>query len=247
MARPKRIHTPGLIRHVVARGNARMPIFLDDRDYRQFVFYLAEVVDEFGLTCWNYCLMTNHYHATLQPSLPNLSAAIRKLNGSYGQWWNRRHNRVGHVFQGRFKNQIVDHQDYLLTLSRYVVMNPVRAGMVPQPEAWPWSSYCATAGLSAAPAFLSVSSTLSLFGECEPTVLRERFAAAVIQADDPSFLDRLRSNEQIVGSKDFKYAVRGGLRFPLPSAPLSLEAEPESLLVRPAKTTLGGELERNVV
>ena len=91
--------------------------------------------------------MPNHYHATLQPSQPNLSEALRRLNSVYARWWNERHQRVGHVFQGRFKDQIVDRDSYLLTLSRYVVMNPVRAGLVERPEDWRWSSYRATAGL----------------------------------------------------------------------------------------------------
>ena len=195
-----------------------MAVFVDDRDYRQFVYLLGEIVEEFTLTCWNYCLMPNHYHATLQPSLANLSDAIQKLNSVYALWWIRRHSRVGHVFQGRFKSQIVDYQDYLLTLSRYVVMNPVRAGIVTRPEEWPWSSYRATVGLSAAPSFLSVGSTLSLFGSGDQVVLKERCAASFArQMDDPALLDRLRSNERIVGSRDFKEAVRSGMRFPLPA------------------------------
>jgi REP element-mobilizing transposase RayT len=218
----------------MSRGNGRMAVFLDDRDYRQFIYYLGEIVEEFGLTCWNYCVMPNHYHATLQPSLPNLSRAIQKLDGAYGQWWNRRHDRAGHVFQGRFKNQIVDYQEYLLTLSRYVVMNPVRAGIVSRPEDWHWSSYRATAGLGVAPSFLSVGYTLSLFGSGEEAVLRERFVASVARSDDPAMLDRIRSNEQILGPKDFKYAVRGGLRFPLPPGPPASPSEPGTPLVDPA-------------
>ena len=140
MARAPRIQTPTLIRHVTSRGNGRMRIFLDDADYRQFVYVLGDVVEEFAIRCWNYCLMPNHYHATLQPTLPNLSAAIRRLNSVYAQWWNTRHGLVGHVFQGRFKDQIVDEDAYMLTLSRYVAMNPVRAGLATSPEDWPWGS-----------------------------------------------------------------------------------------------------------
>jgi REP element-mobilizing transposase RayT len=133
MARAKRVQVPDLIRHVMSRGNARMPIFLDDCDYRQFVYQVGDVVEEFGLVCWNYCAMPNHYHLTVQPTRANLSAAIRKLNGTYGQWWNRRHGRVGHVFQGRFKDQIVDRNSYLMALSSYVVMNrcPCESGQPP--------------------------------------------------------------------------------------------------------------------
>ena len=104
-----------------------MTVFLDDIDYRHFVFLLGDVIEEFGIQCWNYCLMPNHYHLTLQPGRPNLSEAMRRLNGNYALWWNRRHQRVGHVFQGRFKDQIVDRESYLFAVTRYVLMNPVRA------------------------------------------------------------------------------------------------------------------------
>lgn len=186
-----------------------MTIFLDDTDYRHFVYMLGEVVEEFELECWNYCLMPNHYHATLKPTLPNLSEAIQRLNGGYAQWWNKRHSRVGHVLQGRFKDQIVDRDDYLVTLTRYVVRNPVRAALVHKPEEWRWSSYAATAGLSSAPAFLATGSTLSLFGTGDPPSLQERFVDYVLsEEEDKSKIDRIRSNEGILGNRSFKLAVR---------------------------------------
>ena len=188
----------------MARGNARMAIFLDDCDYRQFVYQLGDVIEEFGIVCWNYCVMPNHYHLTVQPTRANLSAAIRKINGTYGQWWNRRHGRVGHVFQGRFKDQIVDRDSYLLALSRYVVMNPVRAGLVNQPEEWVWSSYRPTAGLGPAPAFLSIEHTLRLFGDDPEPALQERFAATIAIHMDPALADRIRSNERVLGPRAFK-------------------------------------------
>jgi REP element-mobilizing transposase RayT len=185
-----------------------MCIFTDDADYRQFVHLLGDVVEEHDIACWNYCVMPNHYHATLQPADSNISAAIRCLNSRYAQWWNRRHERVGHVFQGRFKDQIVDRESYLLTLSRYVVMNPVRAKLVARPEDWSWSSYRATAGLERAPAFLDVASTLKLFGDGPIETLQSRFTNSVpIASDDPASIDRLRSNERILGSKAFKKLI----------------------------------------
>jgi putative transposase len=192
----------------MSRGNGRMCIFLDEADYRQFVFILGDVVETFGLECWNYCLMPNHYHATLQPSRPNLSEAIRRLNSVYALWWNKRHQRVGHVFQGRFKAQVVDREAYLMVLSRYVVMNPVRSGIVERPEDWPWSSFRATAGLEPAPPFLGTSATLRLFGEDPEPVLQARFASAVsTHQDEHASLDRIRSNERILGSSAFKNRV----------------------------------------
>lgn len=182
-----------------------MCIFLDDADYRQFVYLLGDVLEGFSIRCWNYCVMPNHYHATVEPTQRNLSEAIRQVNGVYAQWWNRRHGRVGHVFQGRFKDQIVDREGYLLVLSRYVPMNPVRAGLVKLPEDWMWSSYRATLGLSPVPAFLDVSSTLRLFGDGEESGLRPHFSRFVCEKDnDLTAVDRIRSEERILGSRKFK-------------------------------------------
>lgn len=205
MSRRARIPTPMLIRHVMSRGNGRMAIFLDDADYRQFVHILGDIVERFDIQCWNYCVMPNHYHATLQPVRPNLSEALRCLHGHYAQWWNRRHQRVGHVFQGRFKDQIVERESYLFALSRYVMVNPVRAGLVERPENWPWSSYRATAGLSPTPSFLSTSLTLGLFGDGSVDTLQSMFAAFVTESpDDIERCDRIRSNDRVLGTHAFK-------------------------------------------
>jgi putative transposase len=196
----------------MSRGNGRMCIFHDDEDYRHFIYLLGDVVEEFDIECWNYCLMPNHYHATLRPTQTNLSNAIRRLNSVYGQWWNRRHGRVGHVFQGRFKDQVVDRDRYLLTLSRYVVTNPVRGRLVERPEEWPWSSYRATAGLSDAPAFLAVSSTLRLFGDGQDAELQARYAGCVATPPaDLTLTDCIRSNERILGSDAFKRLVKSSV------------------------------------
>lgn len=192
----------------MARGNGRMAIFLDDRDYRESVYLLGEIVEQFALECWNYCMMPNHYHLTLQPTRANFSEAIQRLNSQYASWWNRRHSRVGHAFQGRFKDQIVGEDSYLLTLSRYVVMNPVRAGLVARPEDWPWSSYRATIGDCPPASFLAISKTLRLFGEGPETELQSRFIRfATASPEDPT-IDRFRSNEHIIGTTAFKQRVQ---------------------------------------
>lgn len=213
MARSPRLQIPHLIRHVMSRGNGRMEIFLDDTDYRQFVHLLGEVMEDSSIPCWNYCVMPNHYHLTIQPSLPNLSEALRRLNSSYAQWWNRRHGRVGHVFQGRFKDQIVDRETYLLTLSRYVVLNPVRAGLVSSAEAWRWSSYAAVAGLIAAPSFVVTASTLQLFGTGPDAILRNHYVHFInAAADDHAIFERIRSNDRVLGSRTFKETIRSRAR-----------------------------------
>jgi putative transposase len=212
MARLKRLQIPGLIRHVVARGNGRMRIFLDDADFREFTHTLGEVVERYQVHCWNYCIMPNHYHVTLQPTLPNLSTALRCLNGVYAQWWNRRHAQVGHVFQGRFRDHIVDGQDYLMALTRYVAMNPVRAGLVERPEDWPWSSYRQTVGASANESFVATQLTLNLFGD--DLVLAQSSFAAFLKSNscDETLVDRFRSNERVLGTSAFKAKVQSLLR-----------------------------------
>jgi len=196
----------------MSRGNAKMAIFHDERDYRTFLKLFGRVIELYSIRCWNYCLMPNHYHATLQPTLPNLSEAIRRLNGAYGHWWNLRHGRVGHVFQGRFKAQIVDREEYLITLSRYVVLNPVRAKLTKRPEDWLWSSYRATAGLSPTPQFLDSRATLGLFSSGDEKERQARFAQVMTsEHDDPSTIDRIRSNERVLGSLAFKDRVAPAL------------------------------------
>jgi len=127
MARALRIEYPGPLYHVTARGNAQQDIFLGDEDRQQFLAVLSRVVSRFHLLLHAYCLMDNHFHLLVETPEANLSEAIRQLNGVYTQAFNRRHQRVGHVLQGRFKAIVVDRDSYLLELCRYVVLNPVRA------------------------------------------------------------------------------------------------------------------------
>jgi len=209
MGRAARQDIEGAWHHVMNRGVDRGRIFFTRGDGVAFEGLLADGSKMLGVEVHAYCLMPNHYHATWQPTLPNFSEAVRELNGNYGQWWNRKHGRVGHVFQGRFKDQIVDRDTYLLTLSRYVVMNPVRGGLVKVPDDWMWSSYRATVGLCSTPSFLAVDATLSLFGEGEESLLRARFIDAVNRQWDPAADDRIRSKQRILGTKAFKDLILG--------------------------------------
>jgi REP element-mobilizing transposase RayT len=186
-----------------------MDIFTDARDYREFEFLLAQVVDEFDVECWGFCGMRNHYHAIIRPTRANISDAMRKLNGEYGQWWNQRHGKVGHVFQGRFKDQIVQGDKYLMTLMRYVARNPLRAGFVEDLAAWPSGSYRALSGLETPPSFLSVDSVLRQFGTEDLATLQGRFAALVLgDKEDAAILDRIRSRDLVIGDSEFAKAVR---------------------------------------
>lgn len=164
MARPLRLQFPDGIYHVTARGNDRRPIFEGEDDCGRFLVVLAATVARYRVVCHAYCLMGNHYHALLQTPEANLSAAMRQLNGVYTQRFNRRHERSGHLLQGRFGAELVDGEAYLREVCRYVVLNPVRAGLVAHPGDWRWSSYRATAGEAVAPGFLTVDWVRALCG-----------------------------------------------------------------------------------
>lgn len=150
MTRPLRIEFPGAIYHVTSRGDRREPIFDDDVDRQAFVDVVALALGRFDACALAFCLMDNHYHLVLHTRRPNLSALMHLVNGAYTQAYNRRHAKVGHLFQGRFKAILVDRDAYLLEVCRYVDLNPVRARMVVDPAQWPWSSYRAHTGLVSA-------------------------------------------------------------------------------------------------
>ena len=163
VSRPLRIEYPGAVYHITSRGNARQNIYTDDDDREKFLSIFALVVERFHWICHSYCLMDNHYHLLLETPVPNLSAGMRQLNGIYTQAFNRHHRRGGHLFQGRFKAIVVEKQAHLLELSRYIVLNPVHAGMVQSPEGYLWSSYCATIGQTKLADFLTVKWLLENF------------------------------------------------------------------------------------
>ncbi|MBI4688831.1 MAG: transposase [Nitrospirae bacterium] len=146
MARPLRIEYDGAVYHVTSRGNARKSIFKDDEDRIFFLDTLKKVNDKYNLLCHAYCLMNNHYHLVIETPDGNLSKGMRQINGVYTQLYNKRHDRVGHIFQGRYKAILIQKESHLLEVSRYVVLNPVRAKAVKHPDEWKWSSYRGTAG-----------------------------------------------------------------------------------------------------
>jgi REP element-mobilizing transposase RayT len=187
MARPLRIEFDGALHHVMARGNARAAIFLDDADRAEYVDQLFRVAERFDWLVWAYCLMGNHYHLLIETPSGGLSRGMRELNGVYTQGFNRRHGRVGHLLQGRFKAVLVDKDSYLLELSRYIVLNPVRARLVGTAGEWRWSSYQGVMGKAKAAPQLAVANTLALFSAHDGAARRAfaRFVAAGVDADDP--------------------------------------------------------------
>ena len=178
MSRSIRIEFPDALYHVTARGDRREDIFEDDADRQIFLSTLEQVITQFNWLCHAWCLMDNHYHLMIQTPDGNLSKGMRQLNGVYTQTSNRRHKRVGHLFQGRFKAILVDSDAYLLELARYVVLNPVRAGMVKKPGDWSWSSYRASVGLEPAAPWLEVDGLLAQFGK-RRSLAQQRYAQFV--------------------------------------------------------------------
>lgn len=164
MSRPLRVQYPGAVYHITSRGNARQPIFWEDADRGLFLDLVSCVISRYEWLCQAYCLMDNHYHLLVETPRPNLSLGMRQLNGLYTQAFNRRHSRVGHLFQGRYKAILVEREAHLLELCRYVVLNPLRVNARRRVENWKWSSYRATAGLAPVPEFLTVEWVLRQFG-----------------------------------------------------------------------------------
>jgi len=188
MARPLRIEFPGALYHVMARGNARAAIFEDADDRLNLLEILGRTCGRFDWTVWAYCLMDNHYHLLVETHAATLSRGMREINGQYTQAYNRRHRRVGHVLQGRYKAVLVERDPYLLELSRYIVLNPVKARMVKRVEQWPWSNYGAVLGRTKAADWLAARKTLELFHTDRSTARRaySRFVADGIRAVDPT-------------------------------------------------------------
>lgn len=146
MARPLRIEYPGAVYHVMSRGDSCESIAHDDSDRELFLSVLTTAIERHNLLIHGYCLMENHYHLLAETPDGNLAECMHLVNGMYTQAFNRAHKRVGHVYQGRYKAILVQKEEYLLALIRYIERNPIRAGLVERPEHWAWSSYRFTAG-----------------------------------------------------------------------------------------------------
>ena len=141
MARPLRILYEGAFYHVTARGNERRKVFLSHTDYEKFLSYLTEAINKYGVLVHAFVLMTNHYHLLVETPKANLSSFMHTLNSAYTTYFNIKRYRSGHLFQGRYKAILVDADNYFLELSRYLHLNPVRAGMTEKPEDYPYSSF----------------------------------------------------------------------------------------------------------
>jgi len=201
MARPLRIEYEGALYHVTSRGNDRARIFFTDADREAFPKLLMEAAERFSWIFHAYCLMTNHFHLVVEIPNANLSRGMRHINGVFTQRINRLNKRSGHLLQGRFKSILVEKESYLLELARYVVLNPVREGMVRSAKDWKWSSYRATAGQAEIPSFLAVEWLLSQF-DPDMTRARKAYRRFVRQGRGIEIWSELRHGN-VLGSKCF--------------------------------------------
>ncbi|HKV69242.1 MAG TPA: transposase [Gaiellales bacterium] len=173
MARPPRTSYPGAVHHVTARGVGRVEIFGSDRDYEVFLATLVEAGRLARWSCLSYCLMPNHFHLLLaRVDTAGLSSGMQFLNGTYASRYNTAHERTGHVFQGRFHDELVRRDEHLLEAIRYIALNPVRGGLVPRAELWRWSSHRAIAGAHSRHEWLHEKAVLGLFNADEAVARR---------------------------------------------------------------------------
>ena len=177
MSRPLRIEFAGAYYHVTSRGNERKEIFKSRRDREKFLEYLESSTQRYGAVIHCYCLMGTHYHLLIETPHGNLSQIMRHINGAYTTYYNVKRQRAGHLFQGRYKAILVEADSYATELSRYIHLNPVRAGIVSRPEEYEWSSYKSYVG-GQEPRWLKSHFILEYFGN-ESAAARKQYASFV--------------------------------------------------------------------
>jgi len=202
MARPLRIEFSGAIYHITSRGNAQADIYITDQDRWMFLDLFGRVCEQFNWSCHAYCLMTNHYHVVIETGDGNLSKGMRHMNGVYTQAFNRQHRRVGHVFQGRYKAILVDKDNYLLEVIRYVLLNPVRAQMTKTAGQYPWSSYRGMIDKIEAPGWLSRDWVLGQFAKSKKQAQQKFIQFIRNGKDQPPLWENLR-NQMYLGDERF--------------------------------------------
>ena len=207
MTRPLRIELAGGVYHVTSRGDRRENIYFCDADRRAWLELLGKVCERFNWMCHAWCQMSNHYHIVVETVEGNLSQGMRQLNGVYTQHINSAYQRVGHVFQGRYKSILVEKESYLLELARYVVLNPVRAGIVDDPQQWSWSSYAAMTGEKQAPPWLQTDWILGQFNRNRDQAVMGYVDFVRAGAGMPSVWERLRG-QVYLGSDAFLQRIQ---------------------------------------
>jgi REP element-mobilizing transposase RayT len=193
-----------MLHHVMSRGNDKREMFVDEVDYARYLALLERSARRFSVTVNGYCLMPNHVHLLLRPTVHPLSRLMQHVNSAYCGWFNRRHGRVGHVLQGRYKAQIVEGGPSFLRVLRYVMLNPVAAGKVTRAADWPWSSFRHTAGIDSAPTFLVLSDVWHTFQPADRAHAQHSFQRFV----DGASVGPQPATGLVMGSDDFIRSFR---------------------------------------
>lgn len=202
MSRPLRIEHSGALYHVTARGDRRDRIYRSDNDRLVWLSILGETCARFNFVIHAYCQMTNHYHLLVETVGGGLNRGMRYLNGNYSQYFNRTHSLVGHVYQGRYDAILCQRDNYLLELSRYIELNPVRARMRSLPEEWPWSSYRTKMGMQHSPVWLRPEAVLLHLASNQEEARQayRQFVLAGIHGPNPL---RAVKNQMFLGDEAF--------------------------------------------
>jgi putative transposase len=209
MARRLRIEYPGAYYHVYSRGNQKQPIFFSDDDRLYFLKILREAHERLSANFHVYCLMPNHYHFALESPEGNLSQIMHFINTGYSIYLNLKHDRCGHLFQGRFKAILLDAESYARVLTMYIHGNPVRKGLVERPEEFKWSSAGAYFGIVASPPWLKTEMIIRCFGGDLRTLRTEHdryLNSKVIWSSIPEFARAGRIG--ILGNDEFVEKIR---------------------------------------
>jgi REP element-mobilizing transposase RayT len=204
MARPLRIIYPGAFYHVTSRGNEKKDIFKSKRDREKFLDYLSTATERYGAVIYAYCLMGNHFHIFLQTPDGNLSQIMRHIIGAYTTYFNIKRKRAGHLFQGRYKAVLVEADEYAAELSRYIHLNPVKAGITANADEYQWSSYRSYVGTASTPEWLMSGFILGSFGKNEKTA-QKNYRDFVEKLDLEAYESPLKNvhGGSVLGSPDF--------------------------------------------
>lgn len=204
MARPLRIQFPGAVYHISSRGNERKAIFKSRRDRAKFIEYLQSATERYGAAIYCFCLMDNHYHLLMETPEGNLSQIMQHINGSYTTYYNVKRKRAGHLLQGRYHAILVEADSYALELSRYIHLNPVRAGIATRPEEHFWSSYVHYTDGRNQPDWLQTSSILAYLSQKESDARKRyrKFVQDKLGSNYPSPL-KMATAGAILGGEAF--------------------------------------------
>jgi putative transposase len=228
MARRPRIEYSGALYHVITRGNHRQKIFYDDHDRAKYLEVAAQLSEAQSFRVHAYVLMANHVHLLLETGTVPLSRVMQRLGGGYTQYFNRRHRLTGHLFQGRYKAILCDKDNYLMELSRYLHLNPVRAKLVKDPADYPWSSYGAYARGADRQKWMETTEVLEQFGRSvgEARKLYRRFVMeGLSEGHKEEYYDVL--DGRFLGDPEFAERIKARVHSP---GPVRAKVKPEVFL-----------------